>query len=137
MRFGVLGPVGVWTDGGEPVTIPGRKVRALLADLLVYEGHPVPVDRLVDDLWGEAAPANPAAVLQVRVSQLRRALDEAEPGARKLVVSRAPGYLLHAPPGAVDAGRFAELTGEARATADPRTRASLLADALALWRGPA
>jgi predicted ATPase/DNA-binding SARP family transcriptional activator len=137
VRFGVLGPVGVWTDGGEPVTIPGRKVRALLADLLVSEGHPVPVDRLVDDLWGEAVPANPAAVLQVRVSQLRRALDEAEPGGRELVVSQAPGYLLRAPAGAVDAGRFADLTDRARAAEDPRTRAALLADALALWRGPA
>ncbi|WP_346012035.1 BTAD domain-containing putative transcriptional regulator, partial [Streptomyces sp. SID3343] len=38
---------------------------------------------------------------------------------------------------AVDADRFVELTSRARASADPRTRAALLADALALWRGPA
>src|SRR5690606_26497849 len=38
MRFGVLGPLAVWTDRGEPVTIRGRMVRALLADLLVHEG---------------------------------------------------------------------------------------------------
>jgi DNA-binding SARP family transcriptional activator len=73
-------------------------VRALLADLLVHDGHPVPVDRLVDDLWAEAGPANPAAAVQVRVSQLRRALDEAEPGGRELVVSRSPGYLLRVSP---------------------------------------
>src|SRR4051812_37616188 len=46
MRFGVLGPVNAWTDGGEPVTVPGLKVRALLADLLIHEGRPVPADRL-------------------------------------------------------------------------------------------
>ena len=37
----------------------------------------------------------------------------------------------------MDAGRFAALAARAAATGDPRTRAALLADALALWRGPA
>ena len=56
VRFGVLGPLAVWTDDGAPVAVPGRKVRALLADLLVHDGRPVPADRLVDDLWGERPP---------------------------------------------------------------------------------
>ncbi|MEV0630466.1 BTAD domain-containing putative transcriptional regulator [Nonomuraea wenchangensis] len=137
MRFGVLGPLAVWTDAGEAVTIPGLKVRALLVDLLVHEGHPVSVDRLVDDLWGEEPPGNPAAALQVRVSQLRKALEDAEAGGKNLVVSRAPGYLLRPDPGAVDAGRFAELLARAEAAGSPRTRAALLGEALALWRGPA
>ena len=137
MRFGVLGPLAVWTDAGEPVAVPGRKVRALLADLLVHEGRPVSVDRLVGDLWGEAAPADPGAAVHVRVAQLRRALAGAEAGGRDLVVSQAPGYALGAEPGAVDAGRFASLAGQARSAADPRTRAGLLAEALELWRGPA
>jgi predicted ATPase/DNA-binding SARP family transcriptional activator len=137
MRFGVLGPLAVWTDAGETVTVPGLKVRALLADLLVHEGHPVSVDRLVDDLWGEDAPANPAGALQVRVSQLRKAFEDAEPGAKNLVVSRAPGYLLRADEDAVDAVRFAGLLSKAEAADSPRIRAGLLADALALWRGPA
>jgi predicted ATPase/DNA-binding SARP family transcriptional activator len=137
VRFGVLGPLAVWTDRGEPVAVPGRKVRALLADLLVHEGRPVSVDRLVEDLWGEAAPADPAAAVHVRVSQLRRALAGAEPGGRAVVVSQAPGYALPARPEAVDVARFAALVGQAQESADPRTRAGLLADALALWRGPA
>ncbi|GIG89799.1 BTAD domain-containing putative transcriptional regulator [Plantactinospora endophytica] len=137
MRFGVLGPLAVWTDHGEPVTIPGRKVRALLADLLVGQGRPVSVDRLVEDLWGTTPPADPTAALHVRVSQLRRALAGAEPDARDLVVSQAPGYELRTAPDAVDAGTFTALVGQAQATDDPRTRAGLLADALALWRGGA
>ncbi|MFB4279042.1 BTAD domain-containing putative transcriptional regulator [Nonomuraea sp. MTCD27] len=137
MRFGVLGPLAVWTDAGEAVTIPGLKVRALLVDLLVHEGHPVSVDRLVDDLWGEDPPANPAGALQVRVSQLRKAFEDAESGGKNLVVSRAPGYLLRTDDGAVDAMRFAELLARAEAADSPRTRAGLLSDALALWRGPA
>ncbi|TDD24908.1 AfsR/SARP family transcriptional regulator [Nonomuraea diastatica] len=149
MRFGVLGPLAVWTDVGETVTIPGLKVRALLVDLLVHEGHPVSVDRLVDDLWGEEAPANPAGALQVRVSQLRKALEDAEPGGKNLIVSRAPGYLLRtddragdrtddrADDSAVDAVRFAGLLARAEAAGSARARARLLGDALALWRGPA
>ncbi|MCK2221832.1 winged helix-turn-helix domain-containing protein [Actinomadura sp. ATCC 31491] len=137
MRFGVLGPLAVWTDAGEAVTVPGLKVRALLVDLLVHDGHPVSVDRLVDDLWGEEPPGNPAAALQVRVSQLRKALEDAEAGGKNLVVSRAPGYLLRPDAGAVDAVRFAELLARAEAAGSPRTRAGLLGEALALWRGPA
>ncbi|MGW0804872.1 BTAD domain-containing putative transcriptional regulator [Nonomuraea sp. NPDC002799] len=137
MRFGVLGPLAVWTDAGETVTVPGLKVRALLVDLLVHEGHPVSVDRLLDDLWGAEPPGNPAGALQVRVSQLRKALEDAESGGKNLVVSRAPGYLLRPDPGALDATRFAGLLARAEAAGDARTRAGLLADALALWRGPA
>ncbi|WP_162908302.1 AfsR/SARP family transcriptional regulator, partial [Allorhizocola rhizosphaerae] len=126
MRFGVLGPLAVWTEAGEPVSIPGRKVRALLADLLVHEGRPVSADTLVEDLWGNAAPADPTAALHVRVSQLRRALAAAEPDARELVVSQPPGYVLRVGPDDVDAARFARLAGEGRYD-----------EALALWRGPA
>ncbi|MFI6515191.1 BTAD domain-containing putative transcriptional regulator [Spirillospora sp. NPDC050679] len=135
MRFGVLGPVMAWTGGGRPVKIPDVKVRALLADLLVHEGRPAPVDRLIDDLWGERLPRNPLATLQTRVSQLRRALEDAEPGARGLVVSQQPGYLLA--PASLDAADFRRLTAEARAAGAPEERAARLAEALALWRGAA
>ncbi|MFG1942251.1 BTAD domain-containing putative transcriptional regulator [Nonomuraea sp. NPDC048826] len=135
MRFGVLGPLAVWTDAGEPVTVPGLKVRALLADLLVHEGRAVSADRLVEDMWGDDHPGNPVGALQVRVSQLRKALEDAEPGGKNLVVSTAPGYRLAAAD--VDAARFAGLLARAEATDDPRTRAALLAEALDLWRGPA
>ncbi|MEV0723732.1 BTAD domain-containing putative transcriptional regulator [Micromonospora purpureochromogenes] len=127
MQFGVLGPLAVSTDAGEPVVVPGTKVRVLLADLLAHRNQVVSADRLIDDLWGEDVPANPAGALQVRVSQLRKALNDAEPGARDLVESRPPGYLLRT--GAVDADRFAEL-----ATA---TDVDRLTAALALWRGDA
>ncbi|MFI6821137.1 BTAD domain-containing putative transcriptional regulator [Micromonospora sp. NPDC050187] len=125
MRFGVLGPLAVSTDTGEPVTIPGAKVRVLLADLVANRNQVVSADRLVDDLWGGAPPAKPAGALQVRVSQLRRALDDAEPGARDLIESRPPGYLLRTD--AVDVDRFTAL-----ATADD---VASLTEALRLWRG--
>ncbi|MGM1064172.1 BTAD domain-containing putative transcriptional regulator [Saccharothrix sp. Mg75] len=137
MRFGVLGPLAVWTEEGAPVKIPELKVRALLADLLVHAGRPVAVDRLTDDLWGTDLPANPVGALQTKVSQLRRALAAAEPGGRDLLLSRPPGYQLQTAPDAVDAERFRALVARALGGGEPRARAVLLSDALALWRGPA
>ncbi|TDB99226.1 BTAD domain-containing putative transcriptional regulator [Actinomadura sp. 7K534] len=137
MRFGVLGPLAVWTDAGTPVHVPEAKVRTLLAVLLTAAGRPVSADRLADALWGDRPPRNPKGTLQARVSQLRGVLDAAEPGGRSLIVSRPPGYVLDTAPETVDAGRFAALLRQARDTADPLARARLLGDALALWRGPA
>ncbi|MCA2178651.1 winged helix-turn-helix domain-containing protein [Nonomuraea glycinis] len=125
----------MWTDDGRPVRVPEVKVRALLADLLAHEGRPVSADRLAEDLWGDDPPGNPVNTLQTKVSQLRRALEQAEPGGRELVVFQTRGYVLRATD--VDAVRFAALLGRARAATDPRAKAGLLSDALALWRGPA
>ncbi|UMO99944.1 BTAD domain-containing putative transcriptional regulator [Amycolatopsis sp. EV170708-02-1] len=137
MRFGVLGPLEVWTADGTPVTIRESKVRALLADLLANDGRLVTADRLIADLWGDALPGNPANTLQTRVWQLRRALAEAEPGGRELVVSRRPGYLLRVGPEALDMHRFQALLAHARTVRDPAARAAVLSEALGLWRGRA
>ena len=136
VRFGILGPLAVFSEDGRPVRVPEAKVRTLLADLLVHEGRPVSADRLADDLWGERLPGNPVNTLQTKVSQLRRALETAEPGSGALVARQAPGYLLRAEPDDVDATRFRALTGQAE-TADGRSKVALLTEALALWRGPA
>jgi predicted ATPase/DNA-binding SARP family transcriptional activator len=132
MEFGILGPLEV-RDGPAPVRVPGAKERALLADLLVNAGRVVSADRLVEDLWGERPPGNPANTLQGRVSALRRALGPAGSG---LVVTRPPGYVLEADPGQVDAARFERLVAEAGRAAGSAA-ARLLEEALGLWRGPA
>ncbi|MFG3498313.1 BTAD domain-containing putative transcriptional regulator [Streptomyces sp. NPDC047928] len=138
MRFGVLGPLEVWTAEGRVVRVPEVKVRTLLADLLAHHGHVVPSGRLIEDLWGGSTfTARPAASLQAKVSQLRRALEDAEPGARDLVAHRSPGYVLDVPADALDVGVFRSLVAEARATADAGARARLFTEALALWRGAA
>ncbi|TXS58140.1 AfsR/SARP family transcriptional regulator, partial [Streptomyces sp. t39] len=133
MRYGVLGPLVVWDDGGAVVTVPETKVRALLATLLAHDGGPVSADRLIQDLWGDDPPGKPAGALQAKVSQLRRVLG------RDNVLHQPAGYRLRLAPAArqVDAEHFRALTAEARAAADPRLRAALLTEALGLWRGPA
>lgn len=55
MEFGILGTLEVH-DGGRPVNVGGRKVRMLLAALVVHAGRVVSKDRLIDVLWGPAAP---------------------------------------------------------------------------------
>jgi DNA-binding SARP family transcriptional activator len=122
MYFGVLGPLLVRTDSGEPVAVPDRKVRTLLLDLLANQGRPVSADRLIDDLWGARPPRNATGTLQARVSQLRSALDRAEPGARKLVQHGPAGYTLAAE--VVDSNIF-----------EQRVLAGRLREAVELWRG--
>ncbi|NKY99403.1 AfsR/SARP family transcriptional regulator [Nocardiopsis alborubida] len=138
MRFGVLGPVRAFTDDGRAVPIPERKARVLLAGLLAHRGWPVSADRLVEWLWADGLrPGSPGRALQRKVWALRRALDEAEPGARDLVRHHPPGYLLDLPPAAVDAERFQSLADAAHGAVSARERVRLLTEALELWRGPA
>jgi predicted ATPase/DNA-binding SARP family transcriptional activator len=137
VRFGVLGPLAAWTDDDRPVAIRGRKVRAVLADLLAHDGGPVPADRLIDDLWGAGRlPGDPAAALSAKVSQLRRALEDAEAGGRGLLASGPAGYRLRVED-RLDGRRFQALAARARELRDPEARAAGFAAALALWRGPA
>jgi len=119
----VLGPV-------EPAELPGGKPRALLVRLALEPGRVVPDDALVDALWHEP-PASAHKVVQVYVSQLRKAL-----GA-DAIETRAPGYVLRAEAGETDLGRFEQLAEEARGAREPARRAELLREALGLWRGPA
>ncbi|WP_447034698.1 BTAD domain-containing putative transcriptional regulator [Streptomyces sp. DSM 118878] len=135
MRFGVLGPLAIWSPDGELVGVPQAKVRSLLAALLTAPGQVVSADRLVDELWAGAPPANAMGALQTLVSRLRKVLTLAQsPG---LLTYRALGYVLEVADDAVDAGRFTALTAQARTAPGPRERAELFTEALGLWRGPA
>lgn len=49
-----------------------RKARTLLALLAAARGRPVATDRVVDALWHEAPPADPAANVATLVSRVRR-----------------------------------------------------------------
>src|SRR5918911_1249566 len=88
MKFRILGPLEV-ADGDRLVSLPGAQ-RSLLALLLLSANEVVSADRLMEELWGDQLPESGRAALQVRVSQLRKALGDA--GRR--ISARAPGYLL-------------------------------------------
>ena len=120
----------------------GRKQRAVLSALLVRAGRVVSLDQLIDDLGPADPPARAAATVQVFVSNLRRALEPDRPrGApARLLVTSAPGYVLRADPGTVDAHEFVRLAGEGRAALhdqDAERAAELLGRAEGLWRDAA
>ena len=53
MRFGILGPVEV-LDGRHRLSLGGRRHLEVLAVLLLDPGHPVSVDRILTEVWGDA-----------------------------------------------------------------------------------
>jgi YVTN family beta-propeller protein len=133
IEFRVLGSLQA-VERDRQLALGSPRQRALLALLLIHLGEPVSSDRLVDELWGGAAPVSAVKIVQGYVSNLRKVLGEG------LLVTSGRGYVLQAQEGETDAGRFAQLVAEGRgalADDDPRTAASRLRDALGLWRGPA
>jgi DNA-binding SARP family transcriptional activator len=140
VRFRVLGPLTVTAESGGAVALGGHRQAAVLAALLVQVNRAVPVDRLVDDVWGERAPPTAIDTLQAYVSNLRRLLepDRAPRAPSTLIVRHAAGYLAHVDPGRLDATRFEELVARARVrvTAAPDAARADLTEALALWHGP-
>ena len=137
MEFGVLGPLEV-TAGGQSLALAGARTRAVLALLLVRANQVVSSDRLLEELW-PGQPADRATdSLQVRLSELRKALRSA--GEADRLATRSPGYLLRVEPGELDALRFEQLAAEggaALAAGDAATAAQRFDQALGLWRGPA
>ena len=132
VEFRILGPLEVRVDGRH-VAVPGARQRALLCVLLLRPGEVVPLDRLIDDLFGETPPAEARNALQTYVTRLRQALGPAA----DVIVTRPPGYLVDLSRAAVDAARFADLLAKARAAATAAAALAPLEQALALWRGPA
>jgi YVTN family beta-propeller protein len=137
LEFRVLGPIEV-SDDGRDLALGGPKQRALLADLVLNAGSIVSTDRLIDDLWADASPPAASHTVETYIARLRRVLRD---GARpEVLLTRAPGYLLDAEPGQVDAFRFQQLVKDGTAAAgrgDHEQASALLGAALALWRGPA
>jgi len=135
--FRVLGPLEVTADG-RPAKLAGARTRAVLAVLLVHANQVVSSDRLIEELWPGHPPHKAADSLQVRLSELRKALRSAGQAGR--LATRPPGYLLQVAPGELDAQRFERLAAEGNgelASGDAAAAAQLLDQALGLWRGPA
>src|SRR3954470_353679 len=128
MDFRILGPLEA-LDGARPLPLGGRRRRAVLAALLLHPNETVSSERLIDELWGEGAPASAAKTLQANVSRLRKALPA------DVLVTRGHGYELRFEPDRLDAQRFERLLDGARAelAADrPETALASLEEALSL-----
>lgn len=135
MELRLLGSMEVRGATG-PIELPFGRGRALLAILALHSGQPVAAVRLIDELWGGTPPATAATVVHGLVSKLRRALSSGGEDGSSLLETVGNGYRLTFDADSVDAIRFERMVDQARG-AGAATRAGVLADALALWRGPA
>src|SRR5919198_2788333 len=133
MDFRILGPLEV-RDGEREVRLRGGKQRALLALLLVNANRTLAIDRIVDELWGDDVPETAQKMVQIYVSQLRKLLPEG------VLRTRPPGYALDLAREQLDLDRFERLVADGRAAladGDAVLAAERLAEADAIWRGPA
>jgi DNA-binding SARP family transcriptional activator/tetratricopeptide (TPR) repeat protein len=135
----LLGEVQVLAGGRLLDAGPPRQ-QCVLGALAVDAGRPVPIETLVDRVWGDEPPAEARNVLYSHLSRIRQLLRQAaglgdEPTVR--LERRHAGYVLDIEPDLVDLHRFTRLSDQgrdqSRGTAE---RARALAAALDLWRGP-
>jgi predicted ATPase/DNA-binding SARP family transcriptional activator len=135
LTFRVLGSLQV-TQPGTPVHLNSPAQRKILAALLVHPGTVASIDHLIDVLWGDAPPATAPESVRTHIYRLRSLLHR---DGQEYLHTRQPGYVLAVDPDAIDARCFEHLVAEARVASPehPQAAASLLGDALALWRGSA
>lgn len=141
LEVGLLGVVEV-RRAGAPLDLGGPQQRAVIAHLALEVGRVVPVDRLIQRLWGDEPPGAPLSSLQSYISRLRRVLepDRRAGVAAQVLASEAPGYVLRLPRESIDAVRFQQLVAagrEALAAGDAAGAVRSFDEAAALWRGTA
>jgi DNA-binding SARP family transcriptional activator/basic membrane lipoprotein Med (substrate-binding protein (PBP1-ABC) superfamily) len=121
--------------GESALDLGGGKQRAVLATLLLRRDEIVPVERLVDGVWGDDPPSSAAHSLESYVSRLRRALSPYGVAVER----RGGGYRIDLGGAVLDSQVFEALLNQAAqalAAGDHPRAASLATDALGLWRGP-
>jgi DNA-binding SARP family transcriptional activator len=137
VEFQTLGPVELFVAGDRLDLGPARQ-RAVLAILLVEAGRMVPMETVVDRVWGERPPQQVRNVVYTYVARLRRILEQAVArGGKAALVRRMGGYLLEVDPSLIDLHRFRTMVRQPdEGTLDDEERAASLRGALDLWRGP-
>src|SRR5580692_10114782 len=134
MRFAILGPLEISADDDSPVVVSRRMHRSTLCLLLLNAGQPCSVNSLISALWGDSPPLRPDVSLRSCVYGIRKLL----PDGRRLV-THPSGYLIQVHPGELDLHSFRELVVRGRDALDggnPLDAATMLAQALDLWRDP-
>lgn len=137
MDFRILGALEASADGAVANLGPPKQ-RALLAILLLHAGEIVPIDRLIDQLWGENPPRTAGHSIQIYISELRKAIERLD--GRRILATRPPGYQLDVDPASIDARQFERLIEEGTRrlrSGDNEGGAQDIRAALRLWKGPA
>ncbi|MEN3358558.1 MAG: hypothetical protein V7637_2540 [Mycobacteriales bacterium] len=129
MQVRLLGPVDAVVDGVQR-PVPGSRRKAVLAVLGLHRGEVVSTDRLVEAVWGVAAPPTAASTARRHVSHLRQIL-----GSKTVIRASPPGYFLDLGAEGTDITVAESLIRGAAGVVDLHSRADRLRAGLALWRG--
>lgn len=127
LQLEVLGTSTVFADGRRVHLSP--KERRVLAALALEHPGAVTVDRLIDHVWGDAAPSTARKAVQTYIASLRRHLGDA-------IATRGDAYRL-GPPAHLDSEAFAvkATNAEAAIAVDPAGALDSAAAALSLVKG--
>lgn len=116
--------------------VTARRQQVVLAMLLLNANRVVPLDSLLDALWGSTPPATARAQIQTSISALRRLFVNAGVGERIRV--RGLGYTIELAPAELDLHVFEQLVSQGRAELAgqrPDRAREAFRSALALWGG--
>ena len=138
VEFQLLGPLAV-RDGEVCRPVRGRLQQLLLAMLVLRANQTVPVDRLIEAVWGSRAPETAPGQVRDRIRLLRQALaacpSVTDPGT--VLATAGGGYRLVVEAGGTDLDRFTmgAAAGRAALAAGRAAEAArTLRAALDLWR---
>jgi DNA-binding SARP family transcriptional activator len=101
-EFRVLGPLEV-SDGGDTVSLGGRRQRMVLAVLLLHANRVVSVKGLIDGVWGESRSPTALKTLQAYVARQRRTIGE------DALTASNSGYVLRVEAEDLDSDRLQDL----------------------------
>lgn len=135
LGFSVLGPLEAEVDG-VPVRLGGRREQRLLASLLINAGRLVPASYLISTMWPDRPPKTAVRQVSNAIARLRHDLG----AARSAVVTTGSAYRVVISSASLDSVRFEadyNQGAELLAAGLLSQAAGKLAEALALWRGPA
>ncbi|MDL9937239.1 BTAD domain-containing putative transcriptional regulator [Gordonia sp. ABSL1-1] len=126
-------------DAGNRVDLGTRKQRVTLAQLILADGAPVSVDRLITGIWGDDPPDRAEVSLQAYISGLRKALEpDRRPRAPSTVLlTHGAGYSLPTDDEQVDLRRLVANVTEAKemlARHEASAAATVLREVLAVYR---
>ncbi|MEU2022438.1 BTAD domain-containing putative transcriptional regulator [Streptomyces sp. NPDC016469] len=123
-------------SGQQKLRLSGSKRQTVLSALLLADGLPVSLSRLVDTVWGQGAPPTAAKQIRNATSDIRRI----HPGIGAALTLVGDGYQLKIAEDQVDARVFLRRAARGREFLEEGRPTEALEEfrtALSLWRGPA
>jgi DNA-binding SARP family transcriptional activator len=136
MEFRLFGNLELIADG-KLVDLPGNRMRAFAACMLMHVGEPITKERLSAHIWDEP-PSSAAANLRSYATVFRRTLGAAENGADRCLKTTSGTYQLLFDPSDIDVVLFDDAVAESERSleyGDLACAARKLDCALGLWRG--